>query len=158
MGPFLFPDPIAVNIMKDWLLESREIFVEVYRPHSGSGGTVYVLNNFSQFDDLVTKCNPGSLCFVLRDKQLQIRGRVDDAFIDQALEEIADGQKYRIIEPNRYPQAISSFGQGNSHSELEHDLRELQGLNVWTGFDFCFPENYWIEDFTDNKLIISLLE
>ncbi len=155
MGPYTLFEPIATQVLRDWFSASTELFVELDRPHSGASGDYYSLNSYLQFDDLLTKASPGAVCFVLRDKQLPLRGLVDDTFTQRALEWLEDGDYYIIVEPSSYPQAIRFLGDGKTKFELEQELRELRGTDVWVGQDFKFPDLYWKENSDLNALIIT---
>jgi len=91
---------------------------------------------------------------MLRDKQLPLRGLVDDTFINRALDWLEDGDYYIIIEPSSYPQTIRFLGDGKTNLEFERELRELRGTEVWVGQDFKFPDQYWKENSDLNALII----
>jgi hypothetical protein len=154
MGPYTFTEPIVAQILKDWFRRSGELFIELHRPHSGASGNFYILNNYSQYEDLMMKASPGSICSVLRDKQLPIRGFIDDDLIQRAFNLLADGDYYLIVEPCTYPQMICFLGDGKTHVELEQDLRELQGTDVWVGHDFAIPNEYWKDNSAEDALII----
>ncbi len=155
MGPYTFSEPIVTQILQDWFSASTELFVELDRPHSGTSGGFYILKNYLQYEDLITKASPGAVCFMLRDKQLPLRGLVDDTFINRALDWLEDGDYYIIIEPSSYPQTIRFLGDGKTRLEFERELRELRGTEVWVGQDFKFPDQYWKENSDLNALIIT---
>jgi hypothetical protein len=156
MGPYPFSESIVTQILQDWFSASAELFVALDRPHSGASGDFYILNTYPQYEDLIMKASPGSICYILRDKQLPIRGLVDAALIQQALDWFKDGDYYIIIEPSfTYPQTLCLVGDGNTLQELERELRELLGTEVWLGNELGFPNEYWKENTAQNALIIT---
>ncbi len=158
MGPFIYTEPVVADTLKNWFGLSGELFVELYKPHSGGSGFLYVLNSYAQYEDLMANAKPGSISFVLRDRQLQIRGVVDDVLISKALNQIADGEYYTIIEPCEYPNSFSYLGEGNTHAELKNDLEKLRGIEVWAGVDPNMPDEYWKENLADDALIAKTSE
>jgi len=90
---------------------------------------------------------------VLRDKQLPIRGFVNDDFISKALDQIPDGKHYIIIEPCSYPNSLDYLADGNTHIGLVNDLKKLRGLEVWAGLDLNMPDEYWKENLAEDVLI-----
>jgi hypothetical protein len=153
MGPFTYTESIVARTLKDWFNTSGELFVELYKPHSGGSGFFYVLNTYAQYEDLMVNAKPGSIAFVLRDRQLPIRGIVDDGFIANAVNQIPDGEYYAVIEPCVYPNSFVYLGDGNTHAELKNDLEKLRGVEVWAGVDLNMPEEYWKENLANNALI-----
>jgi len=55
MGPFIYTEPIATNTLRNWLERSGDLFVELYKPHSGAGGDYYIVADFSQYVDLMER-------------------------------------------------------------------------------------------------------
>jgi hypothetical protein len=155
MGPYPFTDLIVDQTLKEWFTSSQELFAELYIPHNGGSGNYYILKDFSQYLKLILSARPGSICFIFRDKQVPLRGKVDDAFIQKALDGLIDGDYYIITDSSHYPQCISYYGDGNTHQELKQDLLELRGVEVCVGQDFNPPVEYWKTDSTPNFLIIT---
>jgi len=156
MGPFSIHQAEAKISVKLWLESSGELFVEVYKPHSGSGGDFYIVNSLAQFEELVSKARPGSILFVLREKQFPLRGIADDQFKAAAMTLIPEGVWYLIIEPCTYSSSIFHITEGNSHSELIDDLDKLQGKEIWLGPDPKTPNTYWEPDYDPNALIFTI--
>jgi hypothetical protein len=153
MEPFIYTDHIVTDTLNDWFRASGELFVELYKPHSGGSGFFYVLNTYAQYEHLMVNAKPGSISFILRDKQLPIRGIVDDGLIENALKQIPDGEYYAVIEPCVYPNSFVYLGDGNTHSELKNDLEKLRGVEVWAGVDLNMPDEYWKGNHADDALI-----
>jgi hypothetical protein len=154
MGPYLYTSPKVKQILTNWFKESNELFVDISLPHSGSSGDFYVLKNFEQYTNLIDKVSPGSICTILREKQLPLRGIVTYEFIKQAIELIPDGTWYRICPPCVYPDKLEYFGCGNTHDELRTELEECLGIEVWVGKDLKLPE-YWKENTHPDLLVVT---
>jgi hypothetical protein len=154
MGPFSIRQPEAT--VRLWLEYSGELLIEVYKPHSGSSGHYYIINSFSQYEELSSNSRPGSIFFVLREKQFHLRGVVDDQFKAMAMEMVSDGRWYLIAEPYLYPNEVSLIADGDSHSELNNDLDKLQGKEVWFGALPPTPDEYWLPNSDPDALILNL--
>jgi hypothetical protein len=155
MGPLTYTEPIVAYILEEWFNQSSELFVEVHIPRSGGAGFFCALTSYLQYKDLIARVSPGSVLFVLRDQQLQVRGVVDDSLISQALEQISDGEDYIIIEPCVYPNSASHLGDGNTHAELKNELEGLRGVSVWVGLELDMPDTYWEENTAEDVLIVA---
>jgi hypothetical protein len=153
MGPFSFTDSVVRDTLTAWFKQSGELVVELYLPHSGGSGFFFALATFSEFEDLIANAKPGSICFVLRDLQLPIRGKVTDALISEALGQIADGKNYLIAKPSRYPAQLDVVADGKNHHQLRTDLEKLRGEEVWVGPEIEMPSEYWQENTATDALI-----
>ena len=155
MGPFIYTEPRVADTLQKWFASTGELFVELYRPHSGTGGDFYRLLSYADYQNLMERADPGAIVFVSRDRHFPLRGIVDDAFIRHCLEEIKDGESHLIIRPSAYPETIDYLGDGNSHAELKRDLQSARDSEVWVGRDFCMPDKYWIPNTAENALIAT---
>jgi hypothetical protein len=153
MGPFSCTDPVVKDTLTAWFNQAGELVVEHYLPHSGGSGFFFALATFSDFEDLIANAKAGSICFVLRDLQLPIRGKVTDALISEALGQIADGKNYLIAKPSRYPTQLEVVADGKNHAQLRTDLEKLRGEGIWVGPDFEMPSEYWHENTATDALI-----
>jgi hypothetical protein len=154
MGPFTCNAPVVATVLNEWLRRSPELFVELHVPRSAGEGFFYILNSYAHYDDLMTKAKPGSVFLILRDRQLPVRGVVDDNLISQALEGIADGEYYTITEPCAYPDSLSHLDVGNTHAELQTALEAFRGTEVWVGHEPEMPNAYWEKNVSDDVLIV----
>lgn len=154
MGPFTYHEPIVADTLQNWFATEEELFAELYRPHSGAGGDFYRLLAYADYQDLMDKAHPGAILSILRQKQLPIRGIVDDAFISRAIAEITEGDYYIVVGPGAYPDALDFLGSGNRHEELKDELENIRGTEVWVGPDFVMPNNYWESNTAQDALVV----
>lgn len=154
MGPISVYDESVVAKVKEWIAASNELFIELYQPHSGGGGTWYLVSSFANFNEMVVKARSGAVLFILRQPQFPIRGVVDNALIKRALDEIQDGEWYTVAELGFYPAPLPFLGNGNTHVELEGDLEECRGMSVCLGRDPDLPEQYWVKN-DDEGVIVA---
>jgi hypothetical protein len=153
MGPSDIHDQHVIATVQDWLAHSHELWVELYYPHSGAGGTFYFISTTADFHDLVHQARGGAIFFILRHQQYPIRGLVDDAFIQDAVANIPDGTAYEIVDLAVYPTALSFYGSGDSHHELREDLDQCRGVFVGLGKLPNTPDKYWVENTSSDSIV-----
>jgi hypothetical protein len=154
MGPISVYDESVVAKVKEWIAVSKELLIELYQPHSGGGGTWYLVTSFAKFHEMAAKVPSGAVLFILHQPQFLIRGVVDDDLIKRALDEIQDGEWYTIAELKFYPAPLSYLGNGNSRTELRADLGDCRGMVVCLGKEPDLPEQYWVKN-DDEDIIIA---
>jgi hypothetical protein len=148
-------DETGLAIIRDWVEATHELFVELYYPHSGAGGTYYLVDSFRQFRALVAAARSGAIFFILREPQFPLRGAVDQALIDKARQLISEGERYEIIEPEFYPKAVALLGDGQTHADLQSKLEDCRGMVVAIGKEPPLPDAYWVEN-DDPNCVIAL--
>lgn len=157
MGPISVYDKSVDAKVKEWIAVSNEVFVELYQPHSGGGGTWYMVSSYTSFKEMVAKAPSGAVLFILREQQFPIRGIVDDALITRALDEIEDGDEYAVVQREFYPTALSDLGNGYRRAELLADLEECRGKLVCLGKEPDLPDEYWTENERDDVIVATKL-
>ena len=145
-------DPNIQQTLQTWLAETGELFVELYYPRSGGGGTFYLLTTANHLDQLVQHARDGALFFFLQQQQFPLRGSVNTAFIEQVETAIAEGEWYLITDLATYPQALAFHGDGNTHEQLMRDLHELRGETIGVGRDPETNPTYWQPDERPDRL------
>ena len=134
----------------DWLTASGELLIERYYPHSGGSGTYFFIVSLADLAEMTEQARPGAVFYVFRRKQFPIRGIVDDAFFDRALEAIPDGAWYLFTPPSFYPTPVS-YESGNTHLELRAELEARRGALVGLGRD---PSTFEAQAIEDGELIV----
>jgi hypothetical protein len=56
-------DGSVIAKVKEWIAVSNELFIELYLPHSGSGGTWYLVSSFASFNEIVAKAHSKAVLF-----------------------------------------------------------------------------------------------
>jgi hypothetical protein len=144
MTPARDVTPTFLNRVTDWIERAGEVLVILRYLNSGAKDFA-LCRTRSEFEDLVDSVPRGTDIEVLRDRQLPIRGVVDDAFIRSALDSLPDGQEYLLMTSETLPGSkISRFAEmGESQAELRESLSELIGAEVALGRcpDFCVADH-----------------
>jgi hypothetical protein len=128
-----------ISTVTEWLSQSGEVFVEHYMPHSGGGPSWFFVTSRNALERLLAQAQtwPGTMLTVLRERQLPLRGTVDDDFIARAKALVPDGKPYFFSDPSEYPETVLAvaLGSGWSHTEMEKELAAFRGQTVWFGLE-----------------------
>src|SRR4051794_23148163 len=119
--------PQQLKQLQDWLSETGELYVDVYRPHSGGSGTAYLVRSASDVEALIAKQTwPELVVTVFRRLQYPLRGIADDALLAQALQQTRDGEWFHFVSlDDYYPSPCSWRGSGSTHAELRQEFHEI---------------------------------
>ena len=137
--------PACLERVAAWIRTNGEVLV-VLRYLRAAGSKDFALcHTQEEFESLVNSAPRGTDINVFRDRQLPLRGIVDRAFIESALQLISAGDEYPLMLAETEPgTCISRVGRiGASHAELHEDLAEVIGAEVALGRcpDWCCPDN-----------------
>jgi len=136
--------PAFLARVKEWLESSGEMLV-ILRFLCMAGGKDYTIcRSFEDFLKMVDIVPNGTEIILFKDRQLPIRGRVDDAFIVHAQKELPQSAEYLIVilEPVRDDFFLPTGAMGEGHDELLEHLEQLRGREVALGR--CPP--FWVGD------------
>ena len=155
MGPISVDDPTFRQTMEKWLQESSDLFVEVYYPHSGGNGRLFLVRTIQDFEKLVSEARSNAVILVLRNLQFPIRGVVDDSLIARAIDTVAPTEPYDIVSPVFFPQELEYLEESGSSNRTQYlqDLENLRGKVVFTGKYAKLPEEYREQNLDENSLI-----
>jgi hypothetical protein len=136
-------DKEFLRTLELWLQEQSDLLVLI-RYSAAAGSRDYEL--FSSFPKLCERLGaltPRTSVIVFRKPQLNLRGVVDENFIELCLRSIPEGAEYLMVETVKriYGKASwfhDSFGM--SHAELREDLEDSTGVPVAVGL---YPD--WLE-------------
>jgi hypothetical protein len=136
--------PAFLERVAAWISETGEVLV-ILRYLRAAGAKAFALCRMRhEFESLVKAAPRGTDIEVFRDRQLSLRGVVDDGFIESAVQMIPEGHEYLLVTTEAQPGSrISRFGDiGASHVELRASLAGLMGSEVAFGAcpDFCGPD------------------
>ena len=129
-------DPKFRGKLQRWLRKQGEVLVMLRHPY-GAGSKDFEF--FTAYKDLGTrlrKLKPSTWVVVFKERQLPVRGVVDDTLISMCLEQIADGADFLISELTRLTYGRSTWFNwcaGRSHAELRKGLEKLRGTPVAVG-------------------------
>jgi hypothetical protein len=128
--------PYNLALLNDWLEETGELYVDVYWPHSGGSSTPYFVRSMNDLKALVSQQPwPREISFTIFQKlQYALRGIADNKLLEQALQQIPDGEYYSIVSLEAvYPSRCMFLDEGKSHVELRRGFSEVIGQRVGLG-------------------------
>ena len=125
-------------LLHDWLQETRELYMDLDRPHSGGiNNSLYFLDSLSRLRGIVSQETHPEVCIcIFHKKQYPIRGIIGDAMLATAIEQIPDRQDFSILSPGNHPLgAFDVIGFGDCHDELREEFTRLKGKQAHIGQD-----------------------
>lgn len=147
-------------LLRDWLVETGELYVDVHLPHSGASGNAYIIHSINDLKLLVARQpHPEIVISIFHHLQYPIRGVANESLLKQAIQQIPDGEWYTIISlEDVYPSPVVWWGSGNSHQELRREFTDLLGKNVGIGINPADASSgYWHNLPVDEVLTFSAL-
>jgi hypothetical protein len=133
-----------LNEMQDWFKHSSEILVLIRFSRAGGSKSFEFFSSLGALRDRLSSLPPQTNAIAFREPQLQLRGIVDDAFIDWGITAIPNGCEFVVVETVRRQQGSYSWFDdtaGESHIELREALERSRGKPVAVG---KYPP--WTED------------
>lgn len=137
--------------VEDWLRTSGDVVLDMYFPHSASGGTLFLLKNNENVQQAIAQAEEAkigdgtAILTAIRNKFYPLRGIVNEEFIKQIRAAWPGDRWYSIVGLNTvYPQPLSFFGSGDSQEILNKELEDL--LSEQRGSYVGFGEHPWDTD------------
>ena len=131
-------DSAFLDTAAQWIAEDGEVFVIIRHPNAGGTRAYEHIVAQDDFAKRVSQLKPATSVVVCKGQHLRLRGVVDDAFIDQAIATIPNGDEWLIV-----GQMPVNYGAawwfpdvcGDSHAELESELGDdtFYGQSVFAG-------------------------
>lgn len=131
------------------MIDARGEILALFRYAAAAGNKDFTLyNDFALFQNEINRLPANTNVIVWGHEQLPLRGRVDRAFIDQAIETIPEGAEYLVLcvertvhdyRPHHYWEWCD-YSAGVTHAELIADLEEYTGRRVAVGLWPPWPE------------------
>jgi len=121
-------------------------------PNAAGNKEFIFFTSFNEFERQVNKLKPRTCLIVFHDKQLPLRGIVNDVFINKALAMVPDGDEYLLIGLTLTVIGAASwysYNTGESHEDLLEDMHDEYGHIMAFG---PYPE--WLYD---SETVISAL-
>jgi hypothetical protein len=142
------------STVQRWIDSNGEVLAMI-RFHAAAGAKSFEF--FSSNDDFnkrLRSLSPRTCIIVFRDRQLPLRGTVDEEFIQRALAFVPDGVEFLVVALERATVGKGSWfhdAAGETHDELLEELRAsaCYGKQVACGL---YPP--WLED---NQAVISAI-
>jgi len=142
--------PQYLETAREWIAATNEMFVVMlYIGMAGSKDYAFI-KTFDEFLKLIENSSLGTEFVIFKDKQLPLRGTVTEPFISSAMEMIAEGEEYMLVElsPSSPESLLHDGVMGDTHEDLEEDLTDRMGEMVALG---PCPQ-FWDED---NERMVS---
>ena len=143
-------NPNFCMTLKSWLETQSEILVLIRYSHSAGAKDFEFHNSFEALSKRLTSL-PGRACVTaFKQRQLPIRGVVDNDFIAQCLNQIPEGSEYLVLDSERTVRDQYShfyWTAGETHAELREELLDLRNRRIAVGM---YPP--WLYD---NEEVIS---
>lgn len=128
-----------------WIEASGEVLVVLRYLRAAGSKDVAFCRTAAEFHRLIEVVSMGTDIIVFRQRQLGLRGIVDDTLIESACSFLAEGAEYLVASLDRETASPLStrWGMGDSHEDLLAFLKESRGEKVAIGScpDFNSPDN-----------------
>ncbi len=134
--------PAFLDQVADWIATDGEVFAVL---RWVGGHRDYALcRSRAEFERLTEIVCDGTEVIAMRGRHLSVRGPVTEELIARAREAVPDGADYLVISAATKPgsRVVARVAGGESHRELEEDLRDWMGVEVAVGV--C--PDFWVAD------------
>ncbi len=144
MNYLLLFSPHDLALLSDWLRETGELYVDVYRPHSGGGSAAYFIRSMNDFKSLISEQNwPEIDITIYRQMQFPVRGIANEELLERALQQIPDSEEFTIVSLQGYPSYCKPGSSGQGHEELRREFIDFLGQEVGIGQE---PTDVYVRD------------
>jgi hypothetical protein len=127
-----------------WIDQSGEILVLVRFSHAGGSRSFEFFTSIEAFRERLHELQAKTGVIVFAERQLPLRGRVDEAFIARAIEMIHEGQDFMVAGLDKTVIGKAEYYDwqvGDTREELREYLTDCLGKRVAFG-----PYPPWLED------------
>ncbi len=144
--------------LHDWLIESGELCIYIYRPHSGSSGTVWFVHSLDELKSLIAKQDWDEIeITIYRRIQYPLRGTVNSDLLARALQEVPNGKSFSAYSLNDFDLPTNSLIiSGESHDELEREFAHTFGAKVALGVNPDPHDLHWIYAHPDEVMFFEV--
>ena len=145
------------EVLNVWLGETGELYVDVFLPHSGGGGTGYLLRSIQDLESLIKRITwPIGTITIFRNLQYPLRGIANEELLEKALKTFPDSSIHVILigDEGYFPSSCIYVGGGDSHQELIESYHEFEGQLVGIGQNpYDESDTIWMESSPDVMFI-----
>ena len=124
--------------------DRSEVLVLIRYAQAAGSKDLELFTSFAALSERLRNLRPQSSIIAFWQRQLPLRGVVDESFIQRALNAIPDGSEFLVLETVRRAYGSTSWfhhAAGNSHKELTEELTELKGSPVAVGLYPPWPND-----------------
>jgi hypothetical protein len=142
--PLSTSDPKFLEMLNSWLQAEGELLLLFRFAYAAGNREFEFFTSFASLQEGLKQLPPSTSVVAFRQRQLPLRGLVDDFFIESCLRQIPENTDYALTETVKRVYGKRSWfhnGGGRSHAELRADLEESRGTTVAVG-----PETPWFND------------
>ncbi len=133
-------------MVANWIGRDGEVLA-LFRFHAAAGSISFeFFVSLDDFNNRLSELQPRTSVIVFGERQIPLRGVVDEAFISAARQSIADGSDWIVVRLTQITAGSQSWFHhtgDNSHGELESELRAEFCWGEMVAFG---PEPDWFED------------
>ena len=140
-------DTKFLKTLENWLTSESEILLLIRYSRAGGNKSFEFFATFAALSARLHQLPPQTCVTAFRRPQLPLRSVVDDAFINQCLSTIHDGEEFLVVETvSRSAGRHSWFHDeaGETHEELRETLENSRGSPVAVG-----PYPPWEDELPD---------
>ena len=130
------------------------VFVEAYKPHSGSGGENYLIRSPGDLAQLANKSAKGTLLFLGRWRPLKVVA--DHRLYERLSSSVSEGVEIAIGKEAYFPEVFSPY-YPETTQELRESIEDYEGAVVLVGEEPSFPDRYWEVDETEDVSVVSAI-
>jgi hypothetical protein len=137
-------DKEFLRTVNDWVHSQPEVLVLIRYSRAAGEKSFEFFTSFERLRKRLEELKPETSVTVFRERQLPLRGCVDDEFIRKCLNSVQAGSEFLVVETAPRTAGNHSWFHhqaGESHEELREVLEGLRGEGVAVGE--YFP---WLED------------
>ena len=116
-----------------WLSEQGEILALFRYSHAAGSKDFFIFDAPEAFRAALQRASPQTSVIAFQQRQLTLRGVVDDALIQAARTLIPDGAEFLILQRESREDGWSMHAEGVGHLELQECLTELSGHRIALG-------------------------
>lgn len=140
-------DEAFLKTVESWLASGLEVLILIRYSRAAGDKSFEFYTSFAALQERLSQLPAEACITVFRNRQLPLRGFVDNEFIRACLSTLPDGSEFAVVETIRTKAGLDTrfdFAAGTSHEELREALDGRRGKSVAVGE---YPP--WLEDSSD---------
>lgn len=140
-------DEAFLKTVKSWLASELELLILIRYSRTAGDKSFEFYTSFAALQERLSQLPAEACITVFRNRQLPLRGVVDNEFMRTCLSTLRDGPEFAVVETVQTkagPHSWFDFSAGTSHEELREALDGRKGKAVAVGE---YPS--WLEDSSD---------
>ncbi len=126
-------DSLFLATVNEWINQQNELLVLIRYSDADGSKDFLLVDSFDEFREKLGRLSPKTGVTVFRQPQLPLRGVVDSALINTAVEEIPDGTQYLVLLIYDWKHGWSHWFAGDTSRDLTDDLEGWLGQRVAAG-------------------------